>query len=230
MNKRLIIILIGTIGITALIWFLAGRFPGALDSDHEQASLVRAVGIMVLLAVGLIATPRLNLKGTMKYAVIWLLIGLAILTAYTLRDDFMTIGKRLGSEIAPSVAVESGSGAITLKRSRDGHFRVSAQVNGTPVQFLIDTGASVVTLSKGDAARAGIDPSKLDYNRQFQTAGGTAWGASVRLERVTLGSIGVNDIKAAVIDSTLASSLLGMSFLERLGSYAVEGDTMTMRR
>ena len=75
MNKRLIIILIGTIGITALIWFLAGRFPGALDSDHEQASLVRAVGIMVLLAVGLIATPRLNLKGTMKYAVIWLLIA-----------------------------------------------------------------------------------------------------------------------------------------------------------
>ncbi|MEX0695407.1 MAG: TIGR02281 family clan AA aspartic protease [Rhodospirillales bacterium] len=230
MNIRLMILLIAAISVTALIWFLADRFPGSLDSDYDQASLVRAVGIMALLAAGLIISPRLNLKGAMKYAVIWLLVGLAILTAYTLRDDFMTIGKRLGGEIAPSMAVESGTGTITLKRSRDGHFRINAEVNGTPVQFLIDTGASVVTLSKGDAARAGIDPANLDYNRQYQTAGGTAWGASVRLDRVTLGSIGMDDVRAAVIDSSLSSSLLGMSFLERLGSFSVEGDTMTLRK
>ncbi len=230
MKSLTLIIIAICAAIGALIWFLASHFPGSLNSDIEQANLVRSVGILVLIAAGLIASPRLNLKGAMKYALIWGLIGLAVLTAYTLRSDFQAIGRRMSGELAPSIAFENGNGEITLQRSTDGHFRIAASVNGKTVQFLIDTGASLVTLSRADAERIGLDPAGLTYNRQFQTANGSAWGAAVRLQAVTVGSITLNDVRASVIDSDLGSSLLGMSFLERLSKFTVEGDTMTLKR
>lgn len=230
MNSRSVILILICAGISALIWFLASRFPGSLNNDLSQANLVRSVGILVLIAAGLVASPRLNLKGAMKYALIWGLIGLAVLTAYTLRSDFQAIGQRMSGALAPSIAVENGSGEITLQRSADGHFRVAARVNGKTVQFLIDTGASLVTLSRADAERIGLNPAGLTYNRQFQTANGSAWGAAVRLNEVAIGSITLNDVRASVIDSDLGNSLLGMSFLEGLSKFSVEGDTMTLKR
>jgi len=230
LNYRTLVLLIICAGIGVLVWFLAGQFPGSLNNDVEQANLVRSVGILVLIAAGMIASPRLNLKGAMKHILVWVLIGLFVLTAYTLRDDFKAIGHRMGGELAPSVAVENSAGDITIQRSADGHFHIIAVVNGTPVQFMIDTGASVVTLTPGDAARVGINPAKLTYNNKFETANGSAWGASVKLDRVTLDSIALNDVRASVIDSQLGASLLGMSFLDRLSKISVEGDTMTLKR
>jgi aspartyl protease family protein len=230
MNPRVIIVIIAGIGIAALIWFLSGRFPGALDSDVEQASLVRAVALIVLISAGLILSPRMNLKGAFKAAFVWGMIGLVLVVGYTLRDDFAAIASRLGGALVPSHAVESGPGEITLNRGRDGHFHASADVNGQTVQFLVDTGASVITLSRDDAARAGLNPDSLEYTRRFRTANGTAFGAPVRIERIAIGSIEMTDVRAAVMDSGLSVSLLGMSFLEHLSSYSVEGDTLTLRR
>ena len=105
-----------------------------------------------------------------------------------------------------------------------------AEVNGVPVQFLVDTGASVVTLSRDDAERAGLNPEGLSFSQRFNTANGTAFGAPVRIQRLSIGGIVLNDVRGAVMESGLTGSLLGMSFLERLSSYAVEGDTLTLRR
>jgi len=230
MNPRVLILLIGSAAVAMLIWFLADMFPGSLESDVSQANLVRAFALMVLIAAGLVLSPKLNLKGAMKSLFIWGMLGLVLVVGYTLKDDFKAIGARLSGALVPSGAVESGSGEITLGRQNDGHFHARASVNGTTVQFLIDTGASVVTLSRDDAERAGMNPDTLSYTNRFQTANGTAFGAPVRIARMSIGSIELTDVRAAVMDRGLSGSLLGMSFLERLSAFSVEGDRLTLRR
>lgn len=230
MNTRILVIIIATVGIGALVWYLAGAFPGSLDSDVEQAGLVRAFALMVLIGAGLILSPKLNLKGAAKSIFIWVLIGLVLVIGYTLRHDFAAIGSRVSGALVPSRAVQSGAGEITLNRTKDGHFHAMAEVNGLPVQFLVDTGASVVTLSRDDAERAGLNPEGLSFSQRFNTANGTAFGAPVRIQRLSIGGFVLNDVRGAVMESGLTGSLLGMSFLERLSSYAVEGDTLTLRR
>ncbi len=230
MNARIIILVICAIAVSAMVWFLAGQFPHALGSDVEKAGLVRALAIMALVGAGLIMSPRLKLKGALKYMAIWGLAGVAILTAYSFRQEFQFIGTRIGSELLPSHAIETGQGEITIRRGADGHFHLNADVNGTSIRFLVDTGASVVTLSRNDAERIGFRIADLEFTQQFQTANGTAWGAQVRLDQMTAGPIIVKDVRTAILDSEIGSSLLGLSFLDKLSEVSVQGDTMTLRQ
>ena len=105
----------------------------------------------------------------------------------------------------------------------NGEFAVAAKVNGARVTFLFDTGASVVVLTAADARRAGIDTRGLDFDVPVTTANGAAMAAEVRLDSIEVGPIVMRNVRALVArPGALEESLLGMSFLERLKSYAVE--------
>jgi aspartyl protease family protein len=230
MNTRVVALIVGAIGVGGLIIYLVDRFPGALDSNADQASLVRALIILLLVASFVVMSPRLNLKGALRNIVIWLGIGALILTVYTLREDFMQIGERVTGEVMPFQASENANGGLVLKRAQDGHFHIEVRVNGEPIRFLVDTGASIVTLSEDDARRAGYDPSTLDYTLQFSTANGTAWGAPIRIDQMRAGPLIARDVRAAVGGAGMSKSLLGMSFLDQLNGFSVTGDTLTLMR
>ena len=113
-----------------------------------------------------------------------------------------------------------------LRRGPDGHFYADAQVNGTTIHFLVDTGASVVVLSRGDAQRAGI---QLPAERSMAMGvGGPIEVIPVVLERVAVGGIEARGVQAAVADE-LPVSLLGQSYLQRVGSVEIRGDRMVLR-
>jgi aspartyl protease family protein len=230
MNTRVIALIVGAIGVGGLIIYLVDRFPGALDTNADQASLVRALVILLLVASFVVMSPRLNLKGALRNIVIWLGIGALVLTVYTLRDDFMQIGERVSGEVMPFQASENADGDLVLKRGNDGHFHMEVSVNGEPIRFLVDTGASIVTLSEDHARRAGYDPSTLDYTLQFSTANGTAWGAPIRIDQMRAGPLIARDVRAAVGGAGMSKSLLGMSFLNQLNGFSVSGDTLTLMR
>jgi aspartyl protease family protein len=230
MNTRVVALIVGAIGVGGLIIYLVDRFPGALDSNADQASLVRALIILLLVASFVVMSPRLNLKGALRNIVIWLGIGALILTVYTLREDFMQIGERVTGEVMPFQASENANGDLVLKRAQDGHFHIEVRVNGEPIRFLVDTGASIVTLSEDDARRAGYDLSTLDYTLQFSTANGTAWGAPIRIDQMRAGPLIARDVRAAVGGAGMSKSLLGMSFLDQLNGFSVTGDTLTLMR
>lgn len=230
MNTRVVALIVGAIGVGGLIIYLVDRFPGALDSNADQAGLVRALIILLLVASFVVMSPRLNLKGALRNIVIWLGIGALILTVYTLREDFMQIGERVTGEVMPFQASENANGDLVLKRAQDGHFHIEVRVNGEPIRFLVDTGASIVTLSEDDARRAGYDPSTLDYTLQFSTANGTAWGAPIRIDQMRAGPLIARDVRAAVGGAGMSKSLLGMSFLDQLNGFSVTGDTLTLMR
>jgi aspartyl protease family protein len=108
-----------------------------------------------------------------------------------------------------------------------GHILVNAAVNGAPVRFLVDTGASLVTLTPADARAAGLGPRQLAFNQRASTANGEVRIATVTLRQIRLGQLTIDEVPAAVTEN-LKVSLLGMSFLTRLQSYEVRGGKLTI--
>jgi aspartyl protease family protein len=123
--------------------------------------------------------------------------------------------------------LDLGSGAITLDREPDGHFYADVQVNGMPVRFVVDTGASGIALSRDDAQRAGI---LLGYEPRLVGSGasGDVYGHVVELDRVNLGIKEVRDVTAVVLEGG-RQSLLGQSFLAEFDAVSIEGDRMVLR-
>ena len=121
-----------------------------------------------------------------------------------------------------------GSGAITLERSYDGHFYADVQVNGSPIRFLVDTGASTIALSRDDARTAGLAASISMPEVVGEGAGGAVHGEIVTLDRVVLGTTEATNVTAIVLDGG-SQSLLGQSFLSKFGSVEIRGDTMVLQ-
>lgn len=126
----------------------------------------------------------------------------------------------------PPQNVGNGYASSELVRDPDGHFYAEAQVNGARVRFLVDTGASFVALTPSDAQRAGIAPSS-ERQRAFG-AGGEIEVMPVTIDRLSVGPLSASNVSGAVIDN-LPVSLLGQSYLSRVGSVRIEGDRMVLR-
>jgi aspartyl protease family protein len=121
-------------------------------------------------------------------------------------------------------------GTVVLDRHDGGHFIAAGAVNGHSLGFVVDTGASSVALSRTDAARAGIIVSEADFDAEAQTASGTIRVAHVRLPRVKVGTIELNDVSAVVLDVSDAMPLLGQSFLGRIDKVSIEQGRMTLTK
>ena len=119
-------------------------------------------------------------------------------------------------------------GDETLSRQSDGHFYASATINGTSARMLVDTGASVVALTGDDALAAGIDWDDSAVRPVARGASGTVYGVPIRLREVSVGSLTQRDIQAIIVPDGLDVSLLGQSFLSRLDSVEIGGETMTL--
>ncbi len=128
---------------------------------------------------------------------------------------------------ASSPGVVSGQG-ITLDRAPDGHFYADAQVNGTTVHFMVDTGATGVALSADDARRVGLPFFSSEFSAVGRGASGEVRGKIVTLDRVTLGGKSVENVSGAILEGS-EMSLLGQSYLGRMGSIEITGDRMVIR-
>ncbi len=128
------------------------------------------------------------------------------------------IFKGTGAPAAAATASRKSSGRSTELRVRgDGHYYARAEINGRPIDVMVDTGASLVALTYEDARAAGIFVNDRDFNRSVSTANGTARVALVRLDRVEIDGILVRNVDAVVSEpGRMSTTLLGMSFLGKL--------------
>jgi aspartyl protease family protein len=120
------------------------------------------------------------------------------------------------------------AGETVLPRAPNGHFYAQASVNGSPVNFLVDTGASMVALTGEDAAAAGLTWSDADVRIVAAGASGPVYGVPVRLDHVNLGGHEASNVEAAIIPKGLDVSLLGQSFLSTIEPVRIEGDRMVL--
>jgi aspartyl protease family protein len=134
---------------------------------------------------------------------------------------------RVGQNVAAQPST-SGSQKVVLTADSAGHFLTSGNINGTTVRFLVDTGASMVSLGASDARRIGIDASKGEQ-ALTSTANGQAVVTRVKLDNLRVGEITMNNVDALVHQQDMPFALLGMSFLNRMEMQR-EGDTMTLKK
>ena len=127
-----------------------------------------------------------------------------------------------------SSAAPSGSQSVTLGIGAGGHFFAEGAINGEPIRFVVDTGATAIAIPASDANRLRID-YRNGRRVTMQTAGGPTAAYAVTLDRVRLGAIELLNVEAVVIEQGLPLALLGNTFLSRM-DMKLEGQTMTLTR
>jgi aspartyl protease family protein len=167
---------------------------------------------------------RLPLKKAAKMILAWIAIFGIIFVLVAFRGEFGGIGQRLYAEATGSEIVAGET--VRIPMSDDGHFWVTARVNGQEVRFMVDSGASVTTISKTDAQAVGIPTT---FRRvMVNTANGQAWVTKSHADTLQIGPIERSDFSVDIND-TEGMNLLGMNFLSSLESWRVEGRFLVLQ-
>jgi len=205
-----------------------GGLINALTADDVGAVLLRIAGL-ALVGGAAIAAFRENFAQALKYALIWTAIALVLVVGYTYRSELSNVADRVLAELLPGRPISKGR-TVELARRQGGDFHVSADVNGTRVGMILDTGASSVVLTNEAAKAAGLPLEIIKYTVTVETANGRTRAAAVTLDKLAVGGIVERAVPALIAQpGQLRTSLLGMSFLNRLQGWEVRGDKLVMR-
>jgi aspartyl protease family protein len=191
-------------------------------NPDQIASLAYLALLGAVIAGFFFMQNRDSLGKTAQQAAVWGLIFVGTIAAVGLWSD-------IRNDVAPRQSV-IGEASIEVPRSRDGHYYLRAEINGAPVDFVVDTGATDMVLSRRDAARAGIDPDDLAYLGSAMTANGMVRTATVRLDSVRVGGIEDRGVRAVVTDGDFDGSLLGMGYLNLYERIAIENNRLMLTR
>jgi aspartyl protease family protein len=230
LRSRLLWILLLMIGIGLLALVLRhdqGTIGGLETGDF--ASLVYKIALLIFIGGAVLALFRERIAEAFQAAIFWVVIGLLLAVGYTYRYDLRDIGDRVLSELMPGRALSRG-GTVEIARGNRGEFQIVAEINGARVSTVYDTGASAVVLTQEAAKAAGLPLDFLNYSIAVETANGRARAAPVTLDRIKVGGIEERAVPALIAQpGQLRTSLLGMSFLNRLKSSEVRGDRLVLR-
>jgi aspartyl protease family protein len=132
---------------------------------------------------------------------------------------------------AVDTPVETGLRTLSIPHDARGHFETEGRIEGQRINFMVDTGASVVALNETSAARFGVHPSRSDYNATVTTANGTIKAARTQLAMIEIGGLIVRDVDAMVLpDAALSENLLGLSFLSKLKRFEYANGQMVLEQ
>jgi aspartyl protease family protein len=192
----------------------------------DSADIPR-VAYLVLLGVAVagwfIAENRNSLGKTMRMALAWGLIFLGVVAGFGLWSDVRT-------DVIPRQSVVADGARVEVPRAFDGHYYLTLRLDGTPVDFVVDTGATDIVLSREDAARIGLDPEALAYTGVAMTANGQVRTARARVGEILLGGIADQDVMVSVTDGEMPGSLLGMAYLQRFSRIEIADGTLVLER
>ncbi len=230
MTGRLFWILLIGLG-AALLLVVARHDEGTIGglSTEDFASLAMKIAILVFVGGAVLAMFRDRFSEALQAALFWVVLALILAVGYTYRHDLRDIGDRLLAELVPGRAVSRGR-TVEIARARAGDFQVATQVNGAKISMVLDTGASAVVLTQEAAKAAGLPLEVLAYTVNVDTANGRTRAAPVTLDRIAVGTVVERAVPALIAQpGQLRTSLLGMSFLNRLESWEVRADKLMMR-
>ena len=233
-SDRLLWIVIAALGLTVVALAMRHQEGTIAGMEIEQFARVAYMLALLVLVTGFGYFFYHSRIGEMIRAVLfWAMIALVLALGYSYRFELETISGRLLSELLISrpLTVSSNEGVtVQVARARGGDFSVQAEVNGAPVTMLVDTGASSVVLTQEAAKAANLPLDLLKYDVPIETASGRARAAAVVLDRIAVGGIVERRVPALIsAPGDLRTSLLGMTFLNRLGSFEVRGGRLMMR-
>jgi len=152
--------------------------------------------LLILIVSSVLASGKI--RQNLKYLAVWAGIFIILISGYSYRHELFRVKERILAEIIPARGFQKTPYSVSFPVSNDGHFYIKAEVNGIPVMFLADTGASHIMLSPDDARRLGIETDKLRFDRFYETANGSVRGCSIRIADLRMGVIHLKEIGASV--------------------------------
>jgi aspartyl protease family protein len=229
-RQRLVLLLLAGL-IIAILVVMAHQGGGTIPplSDRDFSSLAYKIALLVFVSGTVLTLFRERLTQAITAALLWVAVGLFLVIGYSYRFELHEIADRVLAELVPGRVISRGR-TVAVARSNGGEFAVSAEINGARVPMVLDTGASSVVLTRDDAKAAGLPLEVLNYSVNIDTANGRTRAAPVTLDRVAIGTLVEHSVEALVAQpGQLKTSLLGMSFLNRLQSWEVRGDRLFLR-
>ena len=229
-RRRLLwFLLIGiVIAILVLIAQNGQGTVGPLSAD-DFGSLAYKIALLVFLTAAVLTLFRERFTQAITAALLWVVVGLLLVIGYSYRFELSEVADRVMAELIPGHVISHGR-TVEVARTSAGDFAIAAQINGARVHMVLDTGASSVVLTQDDAKAAGLPLDLLDYTVSIDTANGRTRAAPVTLDRIADRQPGREFGRSAGGAARPAqTSLLGMSFLNRLQSWQVNGDRLVLQ-
>lgn len=195
-------------------------------SPDDIASLVYLSLFAVVLGGIYLVQSRLGLSRMVQQGAIWLFIFIGVIAAVGLWED-------IKDDVMPRQSIATGTGGaaiITAPRRFDGHYYLTLRINDTPVEFMVDTGASSLVLTLQDAEKIGLNMDDLVFLGRANTANGQVRTAPVRLRDVAIGPVHDQNVRALVNGGAMEQSLLGMTYLETFGRIEITGQELRLTR
>ncbi len=207
-----------------LYWILSSFFPTI--SIFDSPSAVRNMLFIIVFGGAIIYFSKASNRSIVKALFSWVLIIGVISGLYSVTSNKDPYS--LASRADPGRIVMD-EGEMHVKRASDGHFWVNTHINGTLLPMMVDTGATMVVLSKRDAESVGIDLGRLRYSGTSHTANGKVPFAMLRLKQLKIGQLQLENFVVTVNGGDMNGSLFGLSALNQFSSYEIRGDTMILR-
>jgi len=196
---------------------------------HDMGSLALKLVLAIIAGSVVVTLFRGRLSQVLEIMLFWVVLGLLLVVGYSYRFELRDVGDRVVAELMPGHVAGHGR-RVEVVRGYGGDFAVRAHINGARVPMVLDTGASSVVLTQEAAKAAGLPIEVLDYTVNVETANGRTRAAPVTLDRVAVGGLIERSVPALVArPGQLKNNLLGMTFLNRLESWEVRGNRLSMR-
>jgi aspartyl protease family protein len=196
-----------------------------VTNGDQAVSLLYLLGCLALVGSALMVR-RLPLGQSVKMLAAWALIFTAAFAVFALRDDFRALGRRLITE-GKGDAVTQGA-TVRVHRDSDGHYWLNGRVNGQSVRFLVDSGATVTTISAATAQGVGIEPGS-GFPVAISTANGTTFMRRATAPILTVGPIERRDFPLMINQRDDDANVLGMNFLSSLSGWGTEDGWLVLK-
>ena len=196
---------------------------------EDGPSLIWGV-VCILLLLSSLAARRLPLGYIAKAAFAWIAIFAALFAIFSFRFEFRAVWERVKADISGTAGQSVIGNEISIRRQDDGHYWLQLDVNGKPVRFMIDSGATTTAVNANTARETGIQVDTNGYPVFLSTANGRVTAQRGVILSLKIGSQEIGQHNVVVSESFGDTNVLGMNFLDSMQGWKVEGNVMTLKQ
>jgi aspartyl protease family protein len=196
---------------------------------EDGPSLIWGV-VCILLLLSSLAARRLPLGYIAKAAFAWIAIFAALFAIFSFRFEFIAVWERIKADISGTAGQSVSGDEISIRRQDDGHYWLQLDVNGKPVRFMIDSGATTTAVNADTARETGIQVDSNGYPVFLNTANGSVAAQRGIIQSLKIGTHEIGQHNVVVSESFGDTNVLGMNFLDSMQGWKVEGNVMTLKQ
>lgn len=196
-------------------------------TEDQNINLVFAIGALVLVGSALFSR-RIGFGEIVRTALSWVAIFAIFIVAFSYKTELLGVWNKVTGELTGAHEQQIVGDTLKIRQSADGHYWADAEVNGIPVRFLIDSGATTTAMTLKTAQAAKVDINEGGFPTYLSTANGTVEAQRGTIQSLRVGPIAASDLPIVVAEAFGDSNVIGMNFLSEMKSWRVEGQEMIL--